>query len=406
MRRLRIVLFVFVVVTLVGASPQPTPLPPMTGDKWRADVDSFAQQIPRRHANAFHAMSRSQFDQAIGELKAKTGTATDDEMIVGLMAIAAQIGDGHTRVQPPAGIHRLPLSIVQFGDEFRITHAAPDARAALGGTLVRIGDTPIAEVVSRLRRVISQDESEWFVRGVLPGMMAVTEVLHGLQIVPDPMRVRVTVRNDSGTEIPVDVTALPANASPLQWPSAQTKTPAVRLDPQAALAFTYLDPARTVVVSFRRYADLRERSRELWKFVDSNAVEKIVIDLRNNGGGDYTVGRKYLVSELQKRPKIKPYVLIGNRTFSAAMNNAIDFRKDAHATLVGQPIGEKANSYQESDELILPNSKLVVSYSTRYYKFLPDDASPIVTPDHAVAATWADFVAGRDPALEWALAQK
>jgi hypothetical protein len=140
--------------------------------------------------------------------------------------------------------------------------------------------------------------------------------------------------------------------------------------------------------------------------VDSRPVEKIAIDLRGNGGGDYTVGRKYLVSELKARPKIKAYVLIGNRTFSAAMNNAIDFRNDAHAILVGQPIGEKANSYQENDEIVLPNSKLVVSYSTRFYEFLSGEASPIVKPEHEIAPTWADFVAGRDPALEWVLAQK
>ncbi len=87
------------------------------------------------------------------------------------------------------------------------------------------------------------------------------------------------------------------------------------------------------------------------------------------------------------------------------MNNAIDFKNDAKATLVGLPIGEKPNSYQENDEMTLPESKLVVSYSTRFYKFLPDGAPPIVSPDVTIEPRWEDYVAGRDAALEWALSR-
>jgi hypothetical protein len=55
------------------------------------------------------------------------------------------------------------------------------------------------------------------------------------------------------------------------------------------------------------------------------------------------------------------------------MVNAIDFRNNTNAILVGEPIGERPNSYSENDEMTLPNSRLVVSYSTRYYKFVDED---------------------------------
>lgn len=392
-----------ILVLALACSADPVPLPPMTADKWRADVDFFARELPKRHMNAFHGTTREQFDRAVADLRAKAGRVSDDEMIVGFKQIAASVGDAHTGVRLPAGSHRLPVAIGQFGDELRITRAAEGAKALLGAKVVRIGDTPVEEVTKRLRTVIAQDESEWYVRGALVPNILAAEVLHGLGIVSDAGRVRLTVADDGGTERSVDVATLPAATDPAGWPSAQTGTPAVRVDPQAAFAFAYLDAAKTVYVAFRRYDDLKKRSRELWAFVDSHPVQKIVIDLRQNGGGDYTKGREYLVAPLKARPKIKPYVLIGNRTLSAAMNNAIDFRTDARATLVGQPIGEKANSYQENDEMVLPASKLVVSYSTRYYRFLPNDPAGIVKPDHEAAPAWSDFVAGRDPALEWAL---
>jgi hypothetical protein len=38
-----------------------------------------------------------------------------------------------------------------------------------------------------------------------------------------------------------------------------------------------------------------------------------------------------------------------------------------------------------------------------FYKFLPDDG--LVTPDQEIHPTWADWVAGRDPVLDWIVSQ-
>ena len=53
----------------------------------------------------------------------------------------------------------------------------------------------------------------------------------------------------------------------------------------------------------------------------------------------------------------------------------------------------------------LPNSGLVVSYSTKYYKFLDEDA-PAVMPDKRIDPNWSDHKAGRDPVMDWILSQK
>src|SRR5687767_15070890 len=98
------------------------------------------------------------------------------------------------------------------------------------------------------------------------------------------------------------------------------------------------------------------------------------------------------------------FVVVGRATFSAAMVNAIDFRKQTNAILVGEPIGERPNSYSENDEMTLPNSRLVVSYSTRYYQFVDEDV-PAVLPDERIDPSWADFRAGRDAVMDWILSR-
>ena len=151
---------------------------------------------------------------------------------------------------------------------------------------------------------------------------------------------------------------------------------------------------------------MSDNAAKLWSLVDSTDVKRIIIDLRQNDGGDFKVGRRYMVSEVARRAaKIEPIVLVGPRTFSAAMVNTIDLRNDAHAVLAGETIGEKPNSYSENDEFTLPASRLMVSYSTRLYKFVPDAAPNVVEPDQRIEQTWADAKAGRDAALDWALAK-
>lgn len=109
-----------------------------------------------------------------------------------------------------------------------------------------------------------------------------------------------------------------------------------------------------------------------------------------------------LTLEISPDQKGHLFVVVGRQTFSAAMANAIDFRKETNAILVGEPIGERPNSYSENDEMTLPHSRLVVSYSTRYYKFLDEDV-PAVMPDKRIDPNWADFHAGRDPVMDWIL---
>jgi len=119
------------------------------------------------------------------------------------------------------------------------------------------------------------------------------------------------------------------------------------------------------------------------------------------------VGLHQLVNPIAATPAINRrghlFVLIGNLTFSAAMSNSAHFRQKTAAILVGEPIGERPNSYQENRELSLPNSHIVISYSTRFYKFVPDGAENRVRPDIDVETTWEDVRAGRDPVLQRAL---
>ena len=172
--------------------------------------------------------------------------------------------------------------------------------------------------------------------------------------------------------------------------------------------FTHLPDSQTTYVSFRRYTSLGDHAKALFTFITKNPTTRLIIDMRQNSGGDFFEGRKHLVEPLKRHATLNQkgrlFVIVGRQTFSAAMVNAIDFRKETNAILVGEPIGERPNSYSENDEMTLPNSRIVVSYSTRYYKFVDEDV-PAVAPDEHVAPSWPAFQAGRDEVMDWILSQ-
>lgn len=144
---------------------------------------------------------------------------------------------------------------------------------------------------------------------------------------------------------------------------------------------------------------------DLLSFINENKSEKLIIDLRDNYGGDFFVGLKLaqlLVLSDSIDWKSGVYVLIDNVTFSAAMSNAAQFSQLLNAKLVGEPTGAKPSGYQDMGQFILPNSKIEVTYSKRLYHFLNNQKDALY-PDVHIGVSIDDYISKNDPQLKWIL---
>jgi hypothetical protein len=395
-----------------GVAQKEAQEPAITKEQWREDLRYFAGELPKRHKNLYHATSREQFERAVAELDAAIPSLQAHQVIVRMHQIAAMVGDGHTGVHLPPYFKRYPIRLFWFGRELRVIAAAKEYQDALGARVVKIGALGVDEAQARILSCFpsAENENDWYVMSTSPAFIVVPEVLHALGVAPALGLAPFTFEDERGKQFTLEIS--PVEFQSVGGPPTQRLLPAAkeqplyRQKPGERFWFTYMPDSQTVYVSFRGYDSLGENARKLFQFIDDNPTKRLVIDLRQNGGGDFFEGRRHLIHPLKKRPALNEkgrlYVIIGRQTFSAAMVNAIDFRKDTNAILVGEPIGERPNSYSENDEMTLPNSRLVVSYSTRYYKFLEEDA-PAVHPDKRIDPNWEDFRAGRDPVMEWIL---
>ena len=373
---------------------------------WREDLQYLARELPHRHANAFHSVTREQFSRAVAELDARIPQLQNSDIVMGLSRIVAMIGDGHTHLRWGRLYREVPLRLFWFGSQLRVTGAAAKYRKTVGTRIVEIGGVSVTEAYTRDLPYISQGESEGFVRSAHADLITYPAHLHALGLAADTTHAQYTFLSDKGERFKLTLQTIKLGEE-VRWIDAESRTPLYKRREKEPLWFTYLAPEQTLYLNFKAYPrrkDFVKFSRELFDFIDHHTIRRVIVDMRQNGGGDFTRGRDYIISEFKKRPNITQpgmlYVIIGRWTYSAGMANAADFRNELHAFLVGEPTGARPNGYQENREFSLPNSHIGVSYSTRLYKFQEKD-TPGIMPDKRMDPDWRSYKQGQDPALAW-----
>ena len=111
--------------------------------QWREDLAYLARELPRRHKNLFHSISRGQFDSALTVLDRKLPGLARHQVIVELARIVALVGDGHTNVaptrDPKIGFHAYPVRLYFFKDGLFIRSATKAQADLVGAKVLRIG---------------------------------------------------------------------------------------------------------------------------------------------------------------------------------------------------------------------------------------------------------------------------
>jgi tetratricopeptide (TPR) repeat protein len=152
---------------------------------------------------------------------------------------------------------------------------------------------------------------------------------------------------------------------------------------------------------------LSQFSQRLLAFLDTVQVDRLVLDLRLNRGGDGTLNPPLLLSLIKARKLDGPgklFVIIGRSTFSAAQFLVNELEQYTDAVFVGEPSGGKVNSYGDSRKITLPHSGITVRVSTLWWQEDPRDRRQWKAPDIAAELRAADYRNGVDPALEAVLA--
>ena len=302
-------------------------------------------------------------------------------------------------------VDSLPLRLWLFEDEVVIVDALPPYEDLIDTRIDTIEGRPIADVLATIDPVIPRDNAQT-VRLLAPRFLLIPQVLRGLGIAGDgPIALGVTTLEGAedvrlvepmpmveynewagpyGLHLPADPDVLYLSTSGTSCGGRSCRTP--RPCTSSTTAWS---------TRIRRSGRARGRAR-------GPAVERVVLDIRHNYGGEVPALDPFYA--LFDNPRVdepgKLFVITGRNTWSAASMLAARLEAGTSATITGEGMGGNPTFYGDVTEVRLPYSGLSVAVTGMLEVGVdPDDPRETIEPDQPQPLTREDWRNGFDPAL-------
>lgn len=440
MPRTLLVLLLFSLPALLQTST-PDNAPAHIAD-WRNDIDTIVADLRLLHPDPFTKVGRLTFLREAEAFKKAIPAMTEEQRVVRAMRLVASIGDGHTMLEPHTARFGwwYPVRLYEFTDGYFITSAHKSVADLAGAQVLEIAGRPVEEVMAAARTLVSADnefnkQERLFAvhsAGLMKGL--------GFASADGTLQMKFKLRNgkiEERTLTPQSEDTSPQNErlgtfmwqfsremrglpfdKPKDWISAYKDLPASAFtpeDPAMPLHLAYFRPytkralplqdayfIQLSAVGDGMYTTVKEALNE----VDKLKPKRLIIDLRYNFGGDggwaLPAIREFIKrNRNDDKPWKELYVLTGRKTFSAGIMVLDQFLEHTACTVVGEPAGAGFNSYGDHTERDLPKTGLVLHVSTlRHELTRSSDVSEFIPVDVPAPFSFADYGAGRDPAVD------
>lgn len=409
----------------ISATPAPTRSPASNASPvldrvagWRADIDALLDARDHVHPDGWHGLNRDEWVAAADAARARIPGETEDQALVELVRLAAMPSwngrDGHSGIFPfipGSGTRVYPVRWWRFSDGLVITAARAPYEDLVGSRVEAVGGKPIADVLALVEPLAPRDNpSNLLAYG--PLYLRGSELLAGLGVIDavGPATFTLVARDGSRRDVAIDPITPEEDVA---WTGGDPP----RLPPRDAfwlrdqaktLWWTYLADTRTLFIQFNVVdGGVTDLTDEIVARAKQPGVDRVVVDLRHNGGGDNTTLGP--IDFALREPEIdrpgRLFVLFGRGTFSAAANFATDLEHETGAIFAGEAMGGSPNLYGDAHGIDLPYGRQAVYMATRYWeRSTPDDQRITIEPSIKVGFSSADYFAGRDPVLEAVLA--
>ncbi|MCR9243547.1 MAG: tetratricopeptide repeat protein [bacterium] len=441
----------FALTLSLAAAPQDAR--PQTTEQWRDDLAFVVNQIKTTHPDHARRIPAEAFDELASKLHDDLPGLNEREAAIRMMALVASIRDGHTYLRPhqlPSFRHFVPLRFFRFSDGLFITCALPDAKDLIGVEVLRIGKYDATKALDLLATVVSSDNAWGHFEGA--SHLSSADVLAGLGIIDSVAELPLVIDDGSGEPREVVIRTVAPQSTrgrfdylqarrETEWPPPgrgvtafaalrrrqdfYSRTPEENSDlpvharGHSAYWHQHLPEHDTVVMQINTVTRRRSAAgetfentyKEMFRFIDENNVGKFILDLRFNTGGNGDILLPF-VHELIKRDRSinrsgRLFALVGRRSFSAAVVLLGELSQHTHVILAGEPAGAPLNFFGDNTAIELPNSRMQLWVSTRYWQLSTwDDRSSHLPIEIPAEFSSTDYFGGLDPAMAAIFAMK
>jgi hypothetical protein len=390
---------------------------PLTPEQWKSDVHYLYEQMAKNHKNLFHSTPKSSFDVAVTALENRIPNLTAEQIEVEIAKLVAMVGDGHTvfELTVPFGMHGVqgrsffPIDMYLFSDGLFVRSADPHYAAIVGGRVVRIGPYTADDAIHMALPLVSRD-NDMDAMGRVTRIFTIPELMKGLGFSSTVEEAQFTIEKDGRTST-INIKAAPYQGKE-GWVDAApgaNRRALWQSHPGDIYWFQYVPATRLLYVQYNAVANKPDETiaaffDRVFAVADKSVVDRFVLDIRNNGGGNNFLNKPILLGIIRHTTldqKGKFFAIIGRETFSAAMNLTNQLERFTNVTFVGEPTGGKPNSYGDNTPIEAPNSKLKVFVSTLWWQDQdPRDTRQWIPPRIAADMSSVDYIQGSDPALK------
>lgn len=374
-------------------------------DKWLADIEFIAKELPKNHINLFYKLEEEDFYNNIKRIKEKIPSLTDDELIVEVSKLIASVSDEHTQFVLKDQM-RYPFRFYYFEDGIYLLSSVPEYSEYIGHKLKSINGKSVEEIISLFRPIFSYDNEARF-KEMIARKIVISKFLKGLKVI-NSETAEFAFIDKNGDEKIIQVVATEFKNSALKNLNTEASQSMLYLkDTDKNYWYEFIEDKRVLYFNYNSCFNMEEKpfidfTKELFDFIDSHDINKLVVDLRNNGGGKSPILDPFF-EELKKRENLdqsnKLFVIVGRETFSSAVINALTFKNKTNATIFGEPTGGKPNHFGDILFLNLSNSNIMISYSTKYITTSKEDMDSFI-PDIIVQPSADDYFNGIDSVME------
>ncbi len=393
--------------------------------EWQDDLKFLQKTVHTDYPFLFKKITADKFDLAVEEFYNTIPKMQDHEVMMGFARIVALFQYGHTRLgfrDSPIRYHKLPMVLYQYKDGVYIQGVHKDYESNLGAKLIAIEGMSTDNVLKAIYPVVPSENDQFF-KAYAGLYMIIPEVLHAQGITKELKKTIVLTLEKDGKKFESSVTAIKDLEIPTQYGMVkasddwldirnQNETPLYLKNLDRIYHYEYLPKEKTVYVRQSQIQDDPQEDiptfyKKVFDFIENNEVDKLVLDVRLNGGGN-NYKNKPIVTGIIETEKInqpgKLFVIIGRRTFSACQNLVNELDNYTNAIFVGEPTSENINFYGDNRKVELPNSKMPVYLSFAWWQDKPQwENGPWTSPHLAVDQSFDDYKLNRDPVMEAAL---
>lgn len=428
-------LIIATLATPLAAQSRPETI---SAEQAREEVNTVYARLLGEHPDPFWYTDAATWRELYSQLLEREGPVLLEDHYFDLSRLMALAFDTHVQIYPEADTpgfeSSYPLRFREYEEGIFVIAADDPYRNWVGRKIVAISGQPIDEVIARLEAVSFSDHAlrkrSWAIEYLLPH----PATYRYFKLMGEDMTVPITFERPDGstyvdrlneaTGESYDTISRSGTNAAYYWPEgwrtlhdiATAQPPLSRSRLSENYWFTEIADGEIIYVQLNRPFNAEEGESlfdfwlRLFQQVSAKTprYKRMILDVRYDLGGSISLSQPAPYIAQASYLCCQPggiVILTGPETISAGSILVGAFERASRPVTVGQPTGSRANMFLNHTQIPLKHSGMFAEASTTSHtSTFKSDQRLMIAPDVVVPERLKDVLAGRDAALEAAIA--